>query len=337
MTEKRRRSTGKSTLADVARLVGVSAMTASRALRMPEKVSPEIRAGSTRPSRNWPMCPTCRRVTASASSRLITMVVPSFATPGSAIVSEALQEVLRPQGYNMMLAEANHSAAEESERSRCCSPTTRPRWCTSISIMPPKRSAAEQLRPAGDGHRRRASGFCRHQHRRGLCESHSPAGKQRWSAAIATRPAVHTNAQHYFPSAAQWLAQRDAGAESGTAPRSDLTENAHLCRRPQPAGRDPSHRPELDVLICTSDEVACGAIMACHAAGVSVPSQLAIASIGGGPLAAVCSPPRPALCCRTRRWGAWPVNACWRRSTATSRLPSMSCRCSKLRASTHKV
>ena len=44
MTEKRRRSTGKSTLADVARLVGVSAMTASRALRMPEKVSPEIRA-----------------------------------------------------------------------------------------------------------------------------------------------------------------------------------------------------------------------------------------------------------------------------------------------------
>jgi DNA-binding LacI/PurR family transcriptional regulator len=31
--------------------------------------------------------------------------------------------------------------------------------------------------------------------------------------------------------------------------------------------------------------------MACHAAGIAIPSQLAIASIGGGPLAAVCSPP----------------------------------------------
>ncbi|WP_279026162.1 substrate-binding domain-containing protein, partial [Gibbsiella quercinecans] len=49
--------------------------------------------------------------------------------------------------------------------------------------------------------------------------------------------------------------------------------------------------PELDVLICTAEEVACGAIMACHAAGIAIPSQLAIASIGGGHLSAVCSPP----------------------------------------------
>lgn len=53
--------------------------------------------------------------------------------------------------------------------------------------------------------------------------------------------------------------------------------------------------PELDVLICTTDEVACGAIMACHAAGIAIPSQLAIASIGGGHLSAVCSPPLTAV------------------------------------------
>ena len=115
MAEKKRRGTGKSTLADVARLVGVSTMTASRALRMPEKVSPEIRAKIDAAVTELAYVPNIQaRNLASASSKLITMVVPSFATPGSAIVSEALQEILRPQGYNMMLAEANHSAAEES-------------------------------------------------------------------------------------------------------------------------------------------------------------------------------------------------------------------------------
>ena len=41
--EKRRKGTGKITLTEVAEFVGVSAMTVSRALRMPEKVNPELR------------------------------------------------------------------------------------------------------------------------------------------------------------------------------------------------------------------------------------------------------------------------------------------------------
>lgn len=48
--------------------------------------------------------------------------------------------------------------------------------------------------------------------------------------------------------------------------------------------------PELDALICTSDEIACGCIMACHGAGQKVPNSLALASLSGGTLAAVCSP-----------------------------------------------
>lgn len=48
--------------------------------------------------------------------------------------------------------------------------------------------------------------------------------------------------------------------------------------------------PELDALICTSDEIACGCIMACHGAGQKVPDTLAFASLSGGALAAVCSP-----------------------------------------------
>ncbi len=38
--EKRKKNTGKITLAEVAKLVGVSTMTVSRALRMPRKSKP---------------------------------------------------------------------------------------------------------------------------------------------------------------------------------------------------------------------------------------------------------------------------------------------------------
>lgn len=47
---------------------------------------------------------------------------------------------------------------------------------------------------------------------------------------------------------------------------------------------------DLDALICTSDEMACGCMMACHSAGIKVPNTVAIASLGGGVLSTVCSP-----------------------------------------------
>ncbi len=49
-------------------------------------------------------------------------------------------------------------------------------------------------------------------------------------------------------------------------------------------------RGDLDALICTSDEMACGCMMACHSAGIKVPNTVAIASLGGGVLSTVCSP-----------------------------------------------
>ncbi len=53
--EKRRKGTGKITLTEVAEFVGVSAMTVSRALRMPEKVNLSFAIASMRPSVNSAM------------------------------------------------------------------------------------------------------------------------------------------------------------------------------------------------------------------------------------------------------------------------------------------
>lgn len=53
---RKRRSTGKVTLADVAQLAGVGTMTVSRALRTPEQVSDKLREKLKLPCRNWVIC-----------------------------------------------------------------------------------------------------------------------------------------------------------------------------------------------------------------------------------------------------------------------------------------
>ena len=294
MAEKRRRSTGKRTLADVARLVGVSTMTASRALRMPEKVSADIREKIDAAVIELGYVPNVQaRNLASASSRLVTMVVPSFATPGCAAVSEALQEVLRPQGYNMMLAEANHSAAEESE------------LIEMLLSYNPAAMVHFNFDNASDAHRL-------------LSNSGLPVidigGVHHDSTGIsvgvdyakAIRQLVQNLVDRGYRNLGLLCTQTNStvfrqllnGWHSGMLAMNQAPHR--VVTSPKPPTFATGHAllaeirltwPELDVLICTTEEVACGAIMACHAAGIAIPSQLAIASIGGGQLSAVCSPP----------------------------------------------
>lgn len=81
--EKRRKGTGKITLTEVAEFVGVSAMTVSRALRMPEKVTPELRDRIDAAVSQLGYVPNLQaRNLASVHSDLILAVVPTFSSPG---------------------------------------------------------------------------------------------------------------------------------------------------------------------------------------------------------------------------------------------------------------
>lgn len=133
--EKRRKNTGKITLAEVAKLVGVSTMTVSRALRMPEKVNPELRTRIEAAVSELGYVPNLQaRNLASADSSLVMGVVPSFSSPGFIAVSETLQTVLATQGYSMMFIESGQGDKVRKKPSRKCSPTTRRPSFSSISI-----------------------------------------------------------------------------------------------------------------------------------------------------------------------------------------------------------
>lgn len=113
---KKRRSTGRVTLADVAQLAGVGSMTVSRALRTPEQVSDKLREKIEEAVSQLGYLPNqAASSLASASSNTIAMIVPSLSESGCAEMFAGLQKVLQPAGYQIMLAESQHRIEREEK------------------------------------------------------------------------------------------------------------------------------------------------------------------------------------------------------------------------------
>lgn len=114
---RKRRSTGKVTIADVAQLAGVGTMTVSRALRTPEQVSDKLREKIEAAVNELGYMPNlAASALASASSRTIAMVVPNLTEAGCSEMFAGLQQVLQPAGYQIMLAESLHHLEQEEKQ-----------------------------------------------------------------------------------------------------------------------------------------------------------------------------------------------------------------------------
>ncbi|EEW8444516.1 LacI family DNA-binding transcriptional regulator [Escherichia coli] len=113
---RKRRSTGKVTIADVAQLAGVGTMTVSRALRTPEQVSDKLREKIEAAVNELGYMPNLTAsALASASSHTIAMVVPNLAEAGCTEMFAGLQHVLQPAGYQIILAESRHRLEQEEK------------------------------------------------------------------------------------------------------------------------------------------------------------------------------------------------------------------------------
>lgn len=291
--EKRRKNTGKTTLAEVAKRVGVSTMTVSRALRMPEKVNPELRTRIEAAVSELGYVPNLQaRNLASADSSLVMGVVPSFSSPGFLAVSETLQAVLATQDYSMMFIESGQGGQSEEKAfaqiiaynpaaivqfnidniSSCSQMLTNTgvpvieigainREAEWVSIGVDYAAAIKKLVTSLVQTGYKNIGL--------LCTASNNIMFRQvlsgWnSAMLSVNHSPHRVVTSHLP----------AGITTGLNLLNDIRITW----------------PELDALVCTSDEIACGCIMACHGAGLKVPDSLALASLSGGTLAAVCSP-----------------------------------------------
>lgn len=293
MSEKRRRSTGKTTLADVARLAGVSAMTASRALRMPEKVSPDIRLKIAAAISELNYVPNLQAQSlASGRSQLIMMVTPSFTTPGFTAVSEALQQAVAIQGYTMMFSEsgyaphtgqpllepllAYHPAALILFQVDCPRQTCLHLEQAGLPVM----TLGAQAEPAA---LRLGVDFSQP-----VAElvAHLTGQGYRHLGLVCTQATEEMTRQILRGWHRAMLVANQSPHRVVTTPQASAIETGHTLFRDLLL-----QWPELDALICSSDEVACGCLMASHSSGMGVPDPLALASIGGGTLTSVCAPP----------------------------------------------
>jgi len=109
-----RKGTGGITLSDVARLAGVSAITISRALNTPDRVSPDtLRRVRDAVARTGYVPNLVAGGLASNRSRLVAALIPTIA--GSAFLEtiQALTDTLDSAGYQLMLGQGGYEGARE--------------------------------------------------------------------------------------------------------------------------------------------------------------------------------------------------------------------------------
>lgn len=114
MSRSTSRTTGRPTLAEVARLSGVSPITVSRALRGVATVAPDlvekVQAAATQ--LGYVANPAARAL-ASAQSQSVVVLIPSLANQLFVETLDAIHEVLRPRGLEVLIGNYHYDASIE--------------------------------------------------------------------------------------------------------------------------------------------------------------------------------------------------------------------------------
>jgi LacI family gluconate utilization system Gnt-I transcriptional repressor len=110
----RRRATGRHTLDDVARLAGVSAITASRALRGTRRVDPELveRVRAAAQELGYVPDPAARALASTHSSH-VAVLIPLLTNALFVELLEAVQRTLMPAGFQTLIGVTHYRPDEE--------------------------------------------------------------------------------------------------------------------------------------------------------------------------------------------------------------------------------
>ncbi|AIR91131.1 LacI family DNA-binding transcriptional regulator [Pseudomonas cremoricolorata] len=114
MTRTGSRTTGRPTLAEVAKLSGVSPITASRALRGVSTVAPALaeKVQAAAATLGYIANPAARAL-ASARSHSVVVLIPSLSNHLFIDTLEAIHEVMRPRGLEVLIGNYHYDAVEE--------------------------------------------------------------------------------------------------------------------------------------------------------------------------------------------------------------------------------
>lgn len=119
LAPRKRRGAGRVTITDVARQVGVSAITVSRFFNQPDQVSPELRERIDAAVSSLGYVPNLMAGgLASARSRVVAMVIPNISGPIFANTIQGFSDTLSEHGFQLLLASSYFSAEQEESAVR---------------------------------------------------------------------------------------------------------------------------------------------------------------------------------------------------------------------------
>lgn len=280
-----RRGAGGITLGDVARLAGVSPITASRALNTPAQVAPEtLQRVRDAVARTGYVPNRLAGGLASARSRLVAAVVPTIAGPVFMEMVQSLTATLADAGYQLMLGQSGYADSREDA------------LLEAIIGRRPDGIVLTGIMHSTEGRRRLlASGIP-------VVEtwdltptpidmlvgfSHSEAG-----AAVARHLHARGRRRPGLLSGDDERARRRSRAFVDEAVRLGLADSAadiplHLVPAPTTLGSGRlglaqlmEADPALDAVFCSSDLLALGVLTEAAARGIAIPRQLAVVGFG---------------------------------------------------------
>ncbi|MEH5867546.1 LacI family DNA-binding transcriptional regulator, partial [Escherichia coli] len=276
-----------------AQLAGVGTMTVSRALRTPEQVSDKLREKIEAAVNELGYMPNLTAsALASASSHTIAMVVPNLAEAGCTEMFAGLQHVLQPAGYQIILAESRHRLEQEEKLLETLLASN---IAAAILLSVEHNSTVRHLL-------KNASipvieiGAIRTDPIDINIGIDNVAAMFELTDMLVQRG--YQNIGLLCANQEQWIFQQHLQGWYKAMLRHHMSPNRVINAALPPvfstgASQLPEFLlawPELDALVCVSDELACGVLYECQRRRIKVPDELAVVGFGDSDVSKVCQP-----------------------------------------------
>lgn len=283
---RRRRASGRVTLADVAEAAGVSPITVSRALRGERAVAAALveRVQAAATALGYVPDPAARALASSRSSH-VAVLIPKLSNTLFVELLDAVQHALLPAGYQTLIGVTHYDAGEEEAVLRSAL-AHRP---AGLIVTGSERSAAAQALIQGSGVP------CVRVMEVGHDEGgHSVGFSQHDAGQAITRHLLDTGRRHIVYAAAQLDArtlERGAGYDAALAQAGLAASSRHVTSPDASSmalgaellARVLREAPETDAIFFCNDDLAQGALLAALRLGIAVPQRLAVAGFNDLP------------------------------------------------------
>jgi len=274
----RLRSGSGVTLHDIGLAVGVSAITVSRALNSPERVSEALRDKILEAVERLGYVPNrSARALASARSRTVLVLIPSLTNTVFIDTLAGIEEVLRAAGYQMLIGNTHYSADEELQLLRAYL-EHQPDGILVTGLSQPEEfnrtlerlgiPAVYMMDLADDG--RLCVGFSQEEAGAAVTDHLLTRGYRRiafMGAQLDERVLKRLEGYRDVLKAGQHY---DAGLEYLDPAPSSMKMGADMVERIL------REHPDCDAVFCCNDDLAIGAIAQCQRLGLEVPGRVAI-------------------------------------------------------------